>query len=82
MSCAAARSAPSSAYLLALAQPAMSTPMTESARHRQRVEDADVEVGDDEASGPAGITTNTRNVEITTIAGREREDAAVGLAPA
>ena len=29
MSCAAARSAPSSANLFALAQPAMSTPMTE-----------------------------------------------------
>ena len=36
------------------------------ARHRERVEDADVEVVDHRRAGPAGITTNTRNVDSTT----------------
>ena len=50
------------------------------ARHRERVEHADArESSSDSTRGPAGITTNTRNVDITTIDGREREHAPVGL---
>jgi hypothetical protein len=48
------------------------------ARHRERVEHADVEVFTTR-SGPIGITRNTRNVEITTDDGRSGEHTLVGL---
>ena len=81
MSCAAARSAPSSENLLALAQPAMSTPIDRQARHRQRVEHADVEVLDDEV-GAGRDHEEHEERRHHDDRGREREDAPVGLAPA
>ena len=81
MSCAAARSAPSSAYLFALAQPAISTPMTDEARHRERVEDADVERRDDEARAGRDHDEHEERRHHDDRR-REREDTPVGLAPA
>ena len=52
------------------------------ARDRERVEHADVERRRPTSRGPAGITTNTRNVDSTTTAGASAKHAPVGLAPA
>ena len=81
ISCAAARSAPRSANLLALAQPAINTPIDRQARHRERVEHADVEVLDDEV-GPRGQHEEHEERRQDDDGRRDREDPPVGLAPA
>ena len=77
MSCAAARSAPISANLFALAQPAMSMPMTES-DDTARVEHADVEVAHDE-SRAGGDHEEDQERRDDDDRRREREDSPVRL---
>ena len=78
MSWPAARNAPSSEYLLADDQPAMSTPITESDDTASAKKMPDVEVLDDEA-GPGGQHDVEQERREDHDERRQREDPPVGL---